>query len=421
MAVNRNLLEAKLWTMLTHNKFLISKYIEEKDEQAISNLLIRDKRLAQELKSNGYYDVIFDDVKETIRVLDSLNSIGYVEKSDGKLSILKYQCDLYFYYPLVSPFSTLELPGTLQKMSEEVLLTPGEYQKIKSALSILKTNVNSGKYTNLLYFDYHISSEFNSTIYEIREKYLDSILFDTSGESVRIYLSEPLNIPEQELDVKKHMFFDDNEIDFDVFHCDIKRVNQLIQQKLEWKRRKIAFLTNNYRGYWLMRNRKVIDYQDLVKRNLLGIPNFPDTFFISIENYFSRTFEDSVAQYLQTKNNYFTKVRIKPTYLKGKEIDVLGSNMLNEVIFCECKLRLRLNPITEEEINSFILKVKLIRNQDEYRSKKLIFRLVTNIDKIESAAMTAASENGIQIGIASLSRNWQRRSDWKINDIRVLN
>ena len=170
-----------------------------------------------------------------------------------------------------------------------------------------------------------------------------------------------------------------------------------------------------------MKNQKVIDYQDLVKKNLLGIPNFPDAFLISIENYLSRTFEDSVAQFLQTENNYYTKVRIKQHYLKGKEIDVLGSNLSDEVIVCECKLRLRQNPITVKEIDSFIGKAKLIQSgNEEYKSKKLRFRLVTNMHEIEENALNTANDNGIEIGISTLSSNWQKRSNWKITNMKLV-
>jgi hypothetical protein len=103
----------------------------------------------------------------------------------------------------------------------------------------------------------------------------------------------------------------------------------------------------NGKAYWLMNDGNIINYNDFITHQIFGLPNYLEPGFASIENYLSRIFEDSVAQFLQNKYDYFTKVRTKPDYLGGQEIDVQGYlQQPRQSLVCECKFRLRNNAIT---------------------------------------------------------------------------
>ena len=103
-----------------------------------------------------------------------------------------------------------------------------------------------------------------------------------------------------------------------------------------------------------------------ITRQIFGHPDYLEPGFASIENYLSRIFEDSVAQFLQNKFDSFTKVRTKPDYLGGKEIDVQAySQQPRQCLVCECKFRLGNNSITTDEFESFNEKIGKIRCKNE--------------------------------------------------------
>jgi hypothetical protein len=78
----------------------------------------------------------------------------------------------------------------------------------------------------------------------------------------------------------------------------------------------------------------------------------------SHENFQSRIFEIAVANYLHRKYDYYVDTRLKPSYLKGKEIDVfaeLGTHP-RKISVCECRLRFNDSPIKKGEIKEFCKK-----------------------------------------------------------------
>jgi hypothetical protein len=109
-------------------------------------------------------------------------------------------------------------------------------------------------------------------------------------------------------------------------------------------------------------------HHDKLTKEIFGILDYSEPGFASLENYLSRIFEDSLAQFLQNKYGYFTQVRVKPIYLDGKEIDVFANKpMPRAFTVCECKFRLRNNPIILDELKSFnnkSIKIKLVNTID---------------------------------------------------------
>jgi hypothetical protein len=188
---------------------------------------------------------------------------------------------------------------------------------------------------------------------------------------------------------------------------------------LEWKRDRVGMMILNGKAYWLLNNGRIINYNDLITSQIFGIPDYLDPRFASIENYLSRIFEDSVAQFIQDKENVYTKVRQKPNYLNGKEIDVQTYRpQSTESIVCECKFRLRNRAITIDELEIFQKKAKIIKEKSE--NENFHFWLATNTRNIEPEAIDYAGKNNIQIMIASIPSNWHRRSDWSISNLEKL-
>jgi hypothetical protein len=238
--------------------------------------------------------------------------------------------------------------------------------------------------------------------------YFDSLFFFTYPSGTKLYSSSPLNIPnERRIDEKrwrglKHLV--------DVNLSDKDKIDKEIVG-LEWKQDRVGMLILNGKAYWLLNNGSIINYNDLITSHIFGVPDYLKPGFASIENYLSRIFEDSVAHYLQDRESVFTRIRFRPEFLKGEEIDVQTYQPPStESIVCECKFRLRNRAITIDEIKIFRNKAKIIKEKNETQNFR--FWLVTNTRNIESEAIYYAKENNIQIMIASLPSNWHRRSDW---------
>ena len=70
----------------------------------------------------------------------------------------------------------------------------------------------------------------------------------------------------------------------------------------------------NGKTYWLLSNGNIINYNDLITTQIFGLPNYLEPGFASVENYLSRIFEDSVAQFLQNREeNIYTRVKFNLT------------------------------------------------------------------------------------------------------------
>jgi hypothetical protein len=188
---------------------------------------------------------------------------------------------------------------------------------------------------------------------------------------------------------------------------------------LDWKKDRVGMLIMNGKAYWLLNDGNIINYNDRITSQIFGLPDYLDPGFASVENYLSRIFEDSVARYLQNREKTYTRVRFKPDYLKGKEIDVQTYRPQSpESIVCECKFQLRKGEITIDELETFEGKMKITKEKNT--KEDFQFWFVTNTENIQLEAIDYAKKNNIQIMVASIPSNWHRRSDWSILNLKKL-
>jgi hypothetical protein len=61
-------------------------------------------------------------------------------------------------------------------------------------LEEFRKNVNSGIYPNILDFNYTVDKKFYSIIYEVKDRYFDSLYFFPEGSEIKLYSSSPMNI-----------------------------------------------------------------------------------------------------------------------------------------------------------------------------------------------------------------------------------
>jgi hypothetical protein len=408
-----------IWKILMANKFIIAKYIRDRDTNGFYDEMISDRQTANLLQEDNTATTLFQDVDNALNELDYLTDLGYVEKRDSEINCIKYRYTMYYSYPIILPVGNFQLVGSTYPMEQSIVSTANKFDSICSTLEEFKKNVRSGIYPNLLDFSYTVDKKFYSDVYEIKNTYFDSLFFFTYESWTELWSSSPLGIPNREgFDEKKWRGVKQL---VNVNLADKDKIDEEISS-LEWKKDRFGMLILNGKAYWLMKDGNVINYNDFFTHQIFGLPDYLEPGFASIENYLSRIFEDSIAQFLQNKYNYFTKTRTKPAYLGGKEIDVEGYiQQPKQYTICECKFRLGNNAITLDELESFNEKIDGIRhNYENEESNFLQFWLVTNTCNIESEAVQYANANDIYVKIASLPTNWHRRADWSVLNLTTF-
>jgi hypothetical protein len=410
-------LQSYLWNLLTVNKKIIFSYLENKDESKLINEMFNNEENGKLLKKAKYFDFILGNLSKTQSILDYFVKLGYVDKKEDNFYLINYSIEAYYYRPFITPNGTVDLPGLLTSNCITILLGSEEYYKFLREAADFKSRIESGLYHTLFSFTYKIIKEFSSLVYELKNKYFDSIYFFGPKDCK---LVAPLNIPNNASDTKNWrpltLEIDGIEqITFDDFYNKDIIDNRI--DNIKWKKDRDGMIVFKGRAYWLRKDGEYENFHDFYDRNILGIPNFLDRGIFSIENYMSRIYEDSVAQYLHMKHGYSTKTRYKPQYLDGKEIDVFAEKLTPRTFtVCECKLRLNDKPIIDVEITSFANKKDLIiKNEKRNLDDRFHFWFITNTKKIPEEIKELAKRNKIDLKLGELPSNWKTRADWSIN------
>lgn len=140
-------------------------------------------------------------------------------------------------------------------------------------------------------------------------------------------------------------------------------------------------------------------------------------------NLHSRKFEDATAEFLRDTHGYDTRVRWKPEYLEGKEIDVFAVKGISprNITICECKLRLYDRPITLDEVTYFAEKIKIIEAEEGKRGNTTFHNwIVTNVKNYDEDVIQYASDSRVEVRVVELGNNWRKRADWRINKTKKI-
>lgn len=132
------------------NKFIVAKYIQDKDMNGFFNEMISDRETANFLKKNDTIALIFQNVEGAIKELEDLMNIGYLEKMNTEVSRIEYEYKLYSSYPVILPIGDFQLSGHVYPIKEKIMCTSNRFGMIYKKLEEFKKNVNSGIYPNML-------------------------------------------------------------------------------------------------------------------------------------------------------------------------------------------------------------------------------------------------------------------------------
>jgi hypothetical protein len=170
-------LQSIIWKILMANKFIVAKYIQDNDIDGFYNEMISDRETANFLKNDNATVLVFHDIEEAVKELENLVNIGYLEKKNTEVSLIKYEYILYSSYPVILPIGDLQLSGHVYPIKEKIMSTSNRFGMIYKKLEEFKKNVNSGIYPNMLDFRYTIDKKFYSVVYEVKDMYFDSLFF----------------------------------------------------------------------------------------------------------------------------------------------------------------------------------------------------------------------------------------------------
>lgn len=141
-----------------------------------------------------------------------------------------------------------------------------------------------------------------------------------------------------------------------------------------------------------------------------------------LTNVQARMFEDRVADYVRRKHGYSdVEVRYRhPTTESPIDVYALKSKLrgTRSVTICECKLRVKDNPIKVDELEKFRDRATRIRDAEAVEavktSAKLVFEawFVTNSRKFPPEALQYVRD--VKLRVARLPTNWMRSDNWEI-------
>lgn len=203
---------------------------------------------------------------------------------------------------MILPIGDFQLSGNVYPIEEAVMITNDRFKKFYKRMEEFRKNVNSGIYPNILDFNYIIDKKFYSIIYEVKDRYFDSLFFFKEDSENKLWSSSPQNIPNEERIDEKNWRGVRHLVDTDLSH--IYEIDKEIAG-LDWKKDRVGMLIMNGKAYWLLNDGIIVNYNDRITSQMYGLPDYLDPGFASVENYLSRIFEDSIAQYLQDREINF--------------------------------------------------------------------------------------------------------------------
>lgn len=414
----------KLWYHLMTTKSIYSRTIFNRiPKDRLSKESLENPKVAAEISRQCYYDVVREIPDLRRKALDVLVKLGYVEKHDDTIYFVNYTYVAHPYLPFVLPSGIVGITSPTQRVISNLRLESKQYANFEESAKTFRVQIKAGKHRHIPRFDYGIGFQYETTIYEIKDRYFDAIFvnYDEENKKLIVHLTEPFVQSFNKRDHKNWRQI--KEIDQNLFLSGSAAIDKEIDS-LEWKKKLIGIILYNDEAYFLSKKTEKDETEDS-SNGSFRMPNFLDEGGYSYENYLSRIFEDAVADYLRQNHQYDAVARTKPPYLEGKELDVFAEKglPLKNITVCECKFR-PVNPdspITISEVQEFGEKAKKV--EEHHRKSgvaKFWFWLVTNTDKLEEGVDEYSKKIGIEIKKVHLPKNWKERSDWSVVKIENL-
>lgn len=142
----------------------------------------------------------------------------------------------------------------------------------------------------------------------------------------------------------------------------------------------------------------------------------------------SRRFEDECCRLAELKKGPMRWSSAEPRKRlrvgkREKEIDAYGPRRAGDreaACLGECKLRVEdPRPVDQDEINELVAKMELAREIEGEGGREIEGYFFANAD-YGAEARELAQEHGIRMFKARLTRDWQKKADWRVNDLEEV-
>jgi len=411
----------RTWSTLTLRKRMpVKKVYDRVPKDRISAEDLKKPEVAEEVQKFGFYDVKHVLSDKTVKALELLTALGYLEKRTDTFYQVGYVYEAHPYVPYISPFGSVAIKPNTKFHQSHRTFDSGEYKIFQETAMIFKNQLLDKMHKHITIFNYGLEFSYETTVYELKDRYFDAFTVGYApGENkLIVHLAEPYVTSDGKRDVKHHKQLE--EIPQDVFLAGSVAVDHFVD-RLEWKKKSIGVVVRDDETFFIVP--KEVAEEEEERHSVFQMPDFFDKGLYSPENFFSRVFEDSVAHYLKISQDYEAEQRVKPDYLNGGEIDVFAEKGVSpkKIMVCECKLRFEDAPINMDEITYFQTKAEKIRQNESKRGNvSFDFWFVTNTDKLAEGVKAFASEHKIELKNARLTSGWKKRADFKVEEIRAI-
>ncbi len=409
----------KLWEWLNDGKkFLKTEVHSRLYPENLSLEQLEDQKIKQEIAEKGFYDVKNEISTYYLDILELFVEKGYVEKYNDTLYRIETFYEYYAYAPYLSPEGLMGIAGPRTINTNNLLIGSKQYSNFIKTAKELKNQIDLGYHRHIDHFDFSIHYSYDTVVYELKDKYFDIIAlsYDPNTKLYEIILTEPI-IEETKIgQVKRRKPIKNTRIDF---MKGSSSIDPLID-KIDWKKEFQGYILHNKQAY------KILNYENLESLNSIEFRHKDKHYLgkeiFDINNFFSRIFEDAVADKLRDEDYHHVIPRYLLEYFES-DIDVYAEKGTRNTtrLYCECKFRVYDQELTETDIQPFIEKVKIIREKENKKGLSLKFWLVTNTEKISSEIKKLARDEKIDVVIGSINKNWRERSKWGVYSLQKVN
>lgn len=398
------------WFELLNKKKILSKTVFERigKEQLLDSAL-NDPVIRTSIERLGYYEVAHEITPDKKEILDELVKLGYIEKRTTRVHKVWLDSTSYLYYPDVTSLGRFVLNLEIRSGFKYVYMEDDQLKAFQKSIERFQKEMSIGYHSHVKSLNYEVEHNYQTDIYELKDRYFDAILLRCFKDELRVALVEPYIV--SRIRGKKLRYYKKyqtiREINGELFFKGSNAIDKYISE-LDWKKKIDGYLIIDDVVYLI--NPKV----GMEKPSLLD--NYP-IIQRKIENWYANGFERAVADFLQERCKYdYVKIHYRPPYLKGKELDVYAMKFGEErvITLAECKLRVydENKPITFKEVKRVEETMRDVENYEKEKAIKEGCRLkinkwiFTNAKMIEKDARELLKKFKIKVKRTELPSDW---------------
>ncbi|MPZ07118.1 MAG: hypothetical protein GEU26_12005 [Nitrososphaeraceae archaeon] len=243
---------ASTWLQLNKAKRIAFETMRERitrEDFEKSSRLPTDETIKKMIKEDGFYDIKMRLSVEETKVLDILVDLGYVDRYQDKIHKAYFGYRAIPYILDTYPSGEISLRSNVKEINEIIDLHSDQYQRFYNSGKRLSSQIKDGMHDHIQCFYFGEKFHYETTIYELKDKYFDSVSLEPvkREERIKVFLTEPVVQSQNRRKIKNWKYI--KEISLQDFLSDRQKVDELIDNELEWKKSKDGILIHRNYDY----------------------------------------------------------------------------------------------------------------------------------------------------------------------------